>query len=426
MLYTTSYQQLATSHFLMRTPIITFLDTLIQTRGAEISAWFEAAFRETPPPFYASVDLRHSGFKIVPVDTNLFPAGFNNISDAARARASIGFKRHLAAHFPQARKILLLAENHTRNLGYLENLHVLQKLLADAGAEVVIGRTEGEEVLELQSMHGHPVTEYPLRKREGRLVTSAGFDADLVVLNNDLTAGIPEVIADIAQPLVPPPALGWHRRRKHQHFEAYGKVANAFATAFDFDCWKIWTVFEQRDQLDFKERQGMESLAEATRDVLIRIAKKYEAYGIEETPYAYIKADAGTYGMGIMTVRDPEELLELNKKDRNKMNIVKEGALVTEVMIQEGVPTIDKVGDAAAEPMIYCVNGQAVGGAFRVNENRDAYNNLNAAGMRFTGICDQVEKFDAPDRVVLDECNFSVYSLIARLANLAAARERQK
>jgi glutamate--cysteine ligase len=407
----------------MRTPIISFLDTLLQNRGSEISQWFETQFRATPAPIYASVDLRHSGHKIVPVDTNLFPAGFNNISDAARARASIGFKRYLASHFPQARKILLLAENHTRNLGYLENLFVLQRLLVEAGAEVVIGRTEGNEVLELDTMHGNRVVEYPLQKRDGKVVTSAGFEADLVVLNNDLTAGVPAVITDISQPLVPSPALGWHQRRKSQHFKAYGKVANEFATAFDFDCWKIWTVFDHRAELDFKERQGMDSLVDATREVLIRIANKYEAYGIEETPYAYIKADAGTYGMGIMTVRDPEELRELNKKDRNKMNIVKEGAQVTEVIIQEGVPTIDKVGEASAEPMIYCVNGQAIGGAMRVNDSRDAYNNLNAAGMRFVGLCDQVEKSEASDRVVLDECNFSVYSLIAKLANLAATRE---
>lgn len=409
----------------MRTPIISFLDTLLQNRGAEVSQWFETEFRKTPAPFYASVDLRHSGHKIVPVDTNLFPAGFNNISDAARARATIGFKRYLAQHFPAARNILLLAENHTRNLGYLENLYVLQKLLQEAGAEVVIGRTEGEEVLELPTMLGNVVTEYPLSKREGKLITSAGFEADLVVLNNDLTAGVPEVITDISQPLIPAPSLGWHQRRKSQHFKAYGKVANEFATAFDFDCWRIWTVFEQRDNLDFKERHGMESLVEATREVLIRIANKYEAYGIEDEPYVFIKADAGTYGMGIMTVRDPEELLELNKKDRNKMNVVKEGAQVTEVIIQEGVPTIDKVGEASAEPMIYCVNGQAIGGAFRVNDSRDAYTNLNAAGMRFTGLCDQVEKFESPDRVVLDECNFGVYGLIAKLANLAAAREAE-
>jgi len=29
---------------------------------------------------YCSVDLRNAGFKLAPVDTNLFPGGFNNLS----------------------------------------------------------------------------------------------------------------------------------------------------------------------------------------------------------------------------------------------------------------------------------------------------------------------------------------------------------
>jgi len=407
----------------MRTKIISELDALIQRDGPAISRWFDHAFRETPAPVYASVDLRHSGFKISPVDTNLFPAGFNNLSEAARGRASLGFKRYLSEHFPQAKRVLILAENHTRNLGYLENLRVLQQLLEQAGAETRIGRTEGSEVLELETMTGASLQEFPLMKQGERLRTPDGFDPEIIVVNNDLTAGIPAVIAGIVQPLIPSPQAGWHRRRKHRHFRAYGKVANAFATQFGFDCWKIWTVFKEVGGLNFKERTGMEQLAEAAREVLIRIATKYDAYGIEEEPYIYIKADAGTYGMGILTVKNPDDLLALNKDDRKKMHIVKEGAQVTEVMIQEGVPTIDTVDGEPAEPMIYCVGGQAVGGAFRVNGARDAFGNLNAAGMRFTGICDQVERFDEPNRVALDECNFSVYSLIARLANLAAARE---
>ena len=142
------YQTPNTKHQIMRTKIISELDALIQRDGPAISRWFDHAFRETPAPVYASVDLRHSGFKISPVDTNLFPAGFNNLSEAARGRASLGFKRYLSEHFPQAKRVLILAENHTRNLGYLENLRVLQQLLEQAGAETRIGRTEGSEVLE--------------------------------------------------------------------------------------------------------------------------------------------------------------------------------------------------------------------------------------------------------------------------------------
>ncbi len=37
-------------------------------------------WQEHETPFYCSVDLRNSVFKLAPVDTNLFPGGFNNLS----------------------------------------------------------------------------------------------------------------------------------------------------------------------------------------------------------------------------------------------------------------------------------------------------------------------------------------------------------
>ena len=34
------------------------------------------------------------------------------------------------------------------------------------------------------------------------------------------------------------------------------------------------------------------------------IRAKYKEYGITQQPFVIVKADAGTYGMGIMTVKD--------------------------------------------------------------------------------------------------------------------------
>ena len=52
-----------------------------------------------------------------------------------------------------------------------------------------------------------------------------------------------------------------------------------------------------------------------------------------------IKPDNGTYGMGIMTVRDAKELDALNRKTKNKMAVIKDGQTVSDVIIQEGVLT---------------------------------------------------------------------------------------
>ena len=46
----------------------------------QIEGWFRNQWLKYPAPFYSSIDIRNSGFKISPVDTNLFPAGFNNLN----------------------------------------------------------------------------------------------------------------------------------------------------------------------------------------------------------------------------------------------------------------------------------------------------------------------------------------------------------
>ena len=92
------------------------------------------------------------------------------------------------------------------------------------------------------------------------------------------------------------------------------------------------------------------------------VKEKYKEYGISETPYVVVKADAGTYGMGVMTVRDADEVIALNRKQRNKMSVGKEGLEVSEVLIQEGVHTFETLNDAVAEPVIYMIDRYVVGG----------------------------------------------------------------
>jgi glutamate--cysteine ligase len=73
--------------------------------------------------------------------------------------------------------------------------------------------------------------------------------------------------------------------------------------------------------------------------LLTKVRRKYKEYGINEKPFVVVKADNGTYGMGIMTVRDAKELDALNRKTKNKMAVIKDGQPVSDVIIQEGVLT---------------------------------------------------------------------------------------
>ncbi len=404
--------------------IIPLLLERLHTRRADIEGWFDAEFAKTPASFYSSVDLRHSGTKLAPVDTNLFPAGFNNLSIAARARATQAVRDFVAQSARPIAKVLLIPENHTRNLGYLDNLNVLIGILRDVGLEVCIGSLAAQagEPLELEGSDGTKMTQKPLKREGNFLLTEHGFKPDLIVVNNDMTSGMPSLLRGVTQLVVPQVGQGWYRRKKTIHFEAYEQTATRFAQAFDLDPWLIAASFHQCGRIDFHERKGIECVALGVEKILNKVRGKYAEYGIDDEPYVYIKADSGTYGMGIMTVRSGEELYEMNKKIRNKMNVIKEGVQSTEVIIQEGVPTVDRVDGAIAEPMIYLVNGHAVGGAFRVNEERDPYGNLNAKGMHFAGMCDEAEAKDSSFHAVKN-CDFSVYGLVSRLATLAASRE---
>jgi glutamate--cysteine ligase len=405
--------------------ILEQLKALNEARGEDIERWFAIKRAQAVPFLYTSVDLRHSGLRLVPVDTNLYPAGFNNLSPRARMRASRFFVRFLTDRFPNAKRVLIVPENHTRNLGYLENLAVLQDILTESGMEVRIGSliAEAGKPIELQSVSGRKLLEQPMKRDGNALQLGDGFTPDIVVMNNDMTAGVPPLLEGVSQPVLPPVSMGWWRRRKSVHFSAYRTLVEEFGAAFNLDPWLLCAEFHACGRVDFKESTGLDCVAKGIEKVLSCVREKYKRYGITEDPYVFIKADSGTYGMGIMTVRSPEEILELNKKNRNKMQVIKEGARVSEVIIQEGIPTADIVAGKPAEPMVYMIDGVPIGGMFRVNGERDAFGNLNASGMEFTGMCDEVEQDVCGEWKSVQDCHFRSYGIVAAIAALAAARE---
>jgi hypothetical protein len=76
-----------------------------------IERWFRLRMEHTPP-FYCSVDIRNAGFKLAPVDTNLFPGGWNNLTDEMLPLAA-GAMAAIEKICPEARNLLIIPENHT-------------------------------------------------------------------------------------------------------------------------------------------------------------------------------------------------------------------------------------------------------------------------------------------------------------------------
>jgi glutamate--cysteine ligase len=387
--------------------------------------WLRGEWQDHAAPFYCSVDLRNSGFKIAPVDTNLFPGGFNNLNPEFQPLCVQAAMTAIEKICPEARGMVLIPENHTRNQFYLQNVVTLQTILRHAGIEVRIGTLLADitRPTELELENGAKLKLEPLERRGNRLAVN-GFDPCVVLLNNDLSSGMPEILMNLEQGVLPPLHAGWTVRRKSNHFAAYRQVAEEFAALVGIDPWMINPYFEKCGKINFQERKGEECLEGYVSEILDDIRAKYKEYDIKQEPFVIVKADAGTYGMGVMTVKDPSEVRGLNRRQRNKMAVVKEGLEVHEVLVQEGVYTFENVDDAAAEPVVYMIDHFVVGGFYRVHTQRGQDQNLNAPGMQFKPIAfAEPCSSPNPDDPGCPPNRFYAYGVIARLALLAASRE---
>ena len=435
-----------------------FEQILLQNQ-TRIEAWFRQKWKQHRPPFYGSVDIRNAGYKMASIDMNLFPGGFNNLNPNFIPLASIAAQDAVDRACDNARSVLLVPENHTRNTFYLQNVYALAGILRNAGFEVRIGSLNPEitEAVELETALGNRLTIEPLLRTRGRVHLADGFSPCFVLLNNDLSAGVPEILQDISQTVLPPLHGGWTTRRKTEHFAAYNRIAAEFAELLGIDEWQINPYFEKIGGLNFQEREGEDALAEAVERVLAKIQAKYDEKGITDQPFVIVKADAGTYGMGVMSVKSADEVRGLNRKNRNKMAKVKEGLEVSEVIVQEGIYTYETLNGAVCEPVVYMMDRFVIGGFFRVHEGRGADENLNAGGMVFvplnhsiptTGCADENEAQDGDEggdckRVFAqwDELGIPrpnpqdpdstgnrlyVYGVMARLSLLAAALELER
>ncbi|MGH6630598.1 MAG: glutamate--cysteine ligase, partial [Burkholderiales bacterium] len=307
-------------------PINELEQRILDTTPA-IERWFRLEWMEHTPPFYSSVDIRNAGFKLAPVDTNLYPGGWNNLTPEMLPLAVQAAMAAIEKICPEARNLLVVPENHTRNTFYLANVLQLKRIFHQAGLNVRFGSLSAEikEPTTLNLPTGESITIEPLIRTDRRLGLK-NFDPCTILLNNDLSAGIPGILEDInEQYLLPPLHAGWSVRRKSRHFQSYEEVAKKFAKLLGMDPWLINPMHAHCGQVDFTASEGLDCVRGHTEALLTKVRRKYKEYGINERPFVVVKADNGTYGMGIMTVRDVKDLETLNRKTKNKMSAIKDG-----------------------------------------------------------------------------------------------------
>jgi glutamate--cysteine ligase len=406
------------------------LDACFLKEKEKISHWFDQQWQLTKPPIYGSVDLRNAGFKLAPIDMNLFPAGFNNLNPEFFSCTIEAARATIMQLAENVKDILIIAESHTRNIFYWRNVSVLKDIFQKAGFNVhlamlsdaikeplIIKLEEDAQALQIET----------ITREHDVLKLSNGVIPQLIILNNDLSDKIPDLLQGLSQPIHPPAELGWHQRLKSEHFHYYANVCQEFSQLLSIDPWFITPLFKHCGHIDFMQQEGLECVIHNVEQLLEQISQKYRHYQIPYQPFVIVKADAGTYGMAVMTVRNIDDIKNMNRKQRTKMATTKGGQSVNRVIIQEGVYTFETLGEnkAVAEPVIYLLGEYVIGGFYRVHQGRGYDESLNAPGMHFEPLAFAHQCNDPHADLAFDACPNRLYSygIIAKLSMLAAARE---
>ena len=393
-----------------------------------IERWFRLEWMEHTPPFYSSVDIRNAGFKLAPVDTNLFPSGWHNLTPEMMPLAVQAAMAAIEKICPEARNLLMIPENGKPSSFYLESLVQLQRIFNMAGLNVRLGSIDPavKKTTSYDLQNGGTVTLEPVIRGKRRLGLK-DFDPCTILLNNDLMAGVPGILEEIfEQYLLPPLHAGWPTRRMSSHYKAYEEVAKRLGKLMGVDPWLINPLFEKCEEVELEQAKGLDCLSAQVDLVLTRVRRKYKEYGIKEKPFVVVKADHGTHELGVVTVRDARDMQALRDRVSSLTQGRKTPWLPHDFLVQEGVLTQERVNDAVAEPVIYTMDRYVVGGFYRVHAGRGVDEALNAPGSDYVPLAFE-HSTQLPQPGVKPGASvpnlFYMYGVVGRLAMLAASYE---
>ena len=408
---------------------LSFIENFANTKWNTIFDWLNTLQSQVSikaSNIYNSCDIRYSGFKVANVDCNLFPAGFKNLSSDGIRRSTqemisfINTKKQNGLLDKNAKNIIIVSESHTRNLPYLHGVLQLKNIFENAGFNVRIAtfdlkkfkvklsgnvievykliKKDNKIYLECDGYKNQNTTSMAEKSNEGDIIfencPETGrqiikdkalnlFEADFLVINNDMTVQSPPALQDTNIKTFPETRLGWHLRKKSSHFVKYKEIVEQFSKYFNIDPWFFSAFFESVDNIDIKEGIGLDILARSVENIFSKVSEKYKEYNIKLEPKVYAKANAGTYGMGVMMLNNVEEVENLNKAGRNKLDSIKAGVKNTSFVIQEGVPSLINIDNNPAELVSYGFNLKPCDFFYRYHPDKDSNNSLNAPGARF-------------------------------------------
>ena len=279
-------------------------------------------------------------------------------------------------HYPTCKKILLLAEEHTKNFYYWDNIYIIKSLIEYGGYKVTVC-VPGKVITsprKITTASGREVSIHLLNKEKG----------DLVISNNDFSVNYGLSQDNFYNPCI---EMGWNSRKKHSFFIEYNKIATEFSSLIGVDPWCIRVETELFSPFDLDSKENMNLLKDRAARLLKDLKDKQPDASMED-PYLFLKNNSGTYGLGITTIDRAEELNHLNYKDRKKLKASKSGSGIKELILQEGISTILGQEKAqSAEPVIYMIGSDLTGGFLRGHSKQGYKANLNSPGAVYQRLC---------------------------------------
>jgi glutamate--cysteine ligase len=387
---------------------------LLEEKRGEIMEWFVEKRAQVPLPIYGSVDIRDADWKVAVVDANHFPAGFNNISPKDEPLISKLLREHINKLHEGCSWVHLYPESHTRNQAYAENVSTIKRLLEAGGFRCTVGSPE---------LNGHgsiDTLSVPLKLvnveavDDGLLVD--GEKPCLILLNNDLATGLVPGLG--VQQVSPPPQMGWHIRRKSEHYQALQTYVDEMANLLNIDPWHLMSEWFVSEDKCLDDESCRIELAAEIDEFIARIKQRYVKLNIDREPVVFVKNDRGTYGLGILVITSGEQLLQLSNRKMKKLMYSKGGADVENFLIQEGVPTaLKSVEGYPVEPVVYLVDGEAASWFYRINSKKGDVDNLNTPSSHFQTYSEVGE--------IYGKRAHGWHALVAELSMLAMGREAQ-
>ncbi|MBI4041806.1 MAG: glutamate--cysteine ligase [Deltaproteobacteria bacterium] len=398
-------------------------------RRSEISEWFEVHSKKVPIPFLSSITIKDSGFKVAVNNFQLFPSGLHHLhpNDLAKAPGLIKkyFKR-FHEDLGKLKKILLLVSTRHPNPFFYDHLDTLCKLLKKSGLTVKVATLEPlSKPVEVQTSAHKSISIAPSHVENNRLV-SQGFDPEFILVidqfsREDLTKLLP-----IAQPVIP------HRRALHyvstkvsDSLHLYNTLATDLADKLGMDPWLISTPFAVETHVNFEEKSGIEKVAKTSQELLVALSEKYQKYHLNRLPMLQIRNNLGTFGMGRLLIKSSKDLNRLYLEKKKKKTQTKSATVISDVIIQEEIPTRPLFDHAVGEIVVYLIGNEILGGYLRNYAQISEKNVKKARSDLFAAI-----QFSGNGKTIRfkkkAESHGLLYQNVSRLGSLALGYEIDK